>query len=63
MRAQPRPGLGGGQIRLMHLHAGLGHPVQSGHVVFMHMAQDHQIDPVKIRPDAVGHEWRVKGHT
>ena len=59
---QPVPRLGRRQISLMHLHFGLRHAMQACHVVFVNMAQNHQIYHVKVSADPIGHQRRVKSN-
>ena len=57
---QPRPAAGGLDIGLVHPDRCARQPVQAGHVVLVHMAQDDNIDAVQCRADAVGHQRRVE---
>ena len=60
--AQAVPALCGGQVGPVHVHRCVRQPVQPGHVVFVHMAQDHQVYVVQRRADVVGDRRRVEGH-
>ena len=42
------------------MHRRLGQTVQRGHVIFMHMAKDHEIAGIEFRADVVGDDWRIE---
>ena len=60
--AQARPAARRVEIGFVDLHLGFRQPVQAGHVVLVHMAQDHQVRRVECRADVVGHLGCVEGH-
>jgi hypothetical protein len=48
-------------VALVRVHRRLRQAVQPGHVVFVYVAQHHQIGIVQFRADAVGDQRRVEG--
>ena len=45
----------------MHLHGRTAQAAQRHHVVFMHVAEDDEIDLVQVGPDVARHLGRVEG--
>ena len=56
------PGLHRRQVGLVHLHGGVAQAAQRHRVVFVHMAQQHHVGLVQVRPDVQRHARRVEGH-
>ena len=55
------PALRGRQIGDVHMHGRLRQAVQGGHVVLMHVAEDHEVGGVELFADVVGDNRRVEG--
>jgi hypothetical protein len=49
------------KISFVHVHGRVRQSMQGGHMVLVHMAEDHEVGAIERLADMVGHDRRVEG--